>query len=132
MTTCEFRRQERYGCSCDTLSLGDVQRNSQLRSDLASMPLSAYFDDRGVPHFRRLGLSFAARQNPTVRPAFGTWVDRQAEAATIHKRQSAKSYFLATEALEKDEVYGKAPGGGWPSAALSPLQRARARFAAPR
>lgn len=94
-----------HGCSAHMLGIGDLLRNSDLRTQLASLPLGEYFDDRGAPRFRRLGLSFVARQNQSVRDAFGNWVDDPGIANGVNKRQNAKAYFLATEAIEKDAEY---------------------------
>lgn len=99
--------REAYGRTMETLRVGDVRRNPQLRTELADLPLNAYFDGRGAPRFRRLGLTFAAKQNECVRSAFGNWVDDEKSALGGPKKQSAKAYLLAAEAVERDMEYGK-------------------------
>mmetsp|Transcript_126732 Transcript_126732/g.405172 ORF Transcript_126732/g.405172 Transcript_126732/m.405172 type:complete len:1155 (+) Transcript_126732:57-3521(+) len=97
--------REVYGCSLEKLRIGDVHRNLGLRNELARLPLNEYFDGRGVPRFSRLGLSFAANQHEDVKGTFGNWVDDPDVEDSGEKKQSAKSYFLATEAIEKDADY---------------------------
>lgn len=97
--------REVYGCSLEKLRVGDVHRNLGLRNELARLPLNEYFDGRGVPRFSRLGLSFAANQHEDVKGTFGNWVDDPDVEDRGEKKQSAKSYFYATEAIQKDADY---------------------------
>jgi len=105
----ERRLQEQTGRPLAAMRLLDIQKNSDLRTELATLRLNEFFDDRGAPRFRRLSLSFAAKQHPQVKAAFGSRIGREAttEKADEPKVLSAKAYFLATEAKEKDLEYGK-------------------------
>jgi len=100
-------QQVREGCSLETLRADEVHASMELRTALAELQLNDYFDHRGTPRLRRVGLTLAAKQLPGVHSSFGNWVDDASVVSGGRKEQSAKAYFLATEAIERDMQYGK-------------------------
>lgn len=54
------------------LRASDLRRSADLRVQLSDLQLNAYFDSHGGPRFRRLGLSFAAKQHAQVGATFGS------------------------------------------------------------
>ena len=50
----------------------DIIRNHRLKSQLSQLRLSDFFDCHGGPHFKRLSISFAAKQNAQVGSTFGS------------------------------------------------------------
>mmetsp|Transcript_127420 Transcript_127420/g.321956 ORF Transcript_127420/g.321956 Transcript_127420/m.321956 type:complete len:1125 (+) Transcript_127420:134-3508(+) len=80
--------------------VSELNRHRQLQKDLAALRLSEYFDDRGSPRFRRLGLIVAAKQEPSVQDSFGSkGLDTNPH---VRKPQNARACMLAMSALEKD------------------------------
>jgi len=73
-----------------------------LRYDVGDKSLKEYFDDRGALRFRRLGLSFVAKNHPEVQNSFGSRTQGCRKQASTEKKLTPKAYFLATEALERD------------------------------
>ena len=51
---------------------GDVIRNQRLKNQLSQLRLSDFFNCHGGPHFKRLSISFAAKQNAQVGSTFGS------------------------------------------------------------
>lgn len=91
------------GHTVRSMGPGDVSRSKRLSEELASMRLNDYFDTRGAPRFRQLGLAFAAKQNPDIQDSFGSHMDTLTSSLGVQRRgESAKAYFLASEAKEKE------------------------------
>jgi len=70
--------------------------------------LTDYFDDRGSPRFRRLGLAFAAKQHPQIQGSFGSRMD--SHNISNSKKSAlfnARAHHLAADAIEKDAQFGK-------------------------
>jgi len=66
--------------------------------------LSDYFDDRGSPRFRRLGLSFAAKQHDDIRDTFGSRMEGDFSSPGRREFISARAAHRASEAMEKDAI----------------------------
>jgi len=102
----EEKLEQKAGVALHTLHLGDLRRSKSLRMEMQALKLHDYFDNRGTPRFRRLGLSFAAKQNEEVKDSFGSIIKNEDQEA--NKRTfSAKSYFCATQAILKDIHHGE-------------------------
>jgi len=64
--------------------------------------LREYFDSSST-HLKKLGLAFVAKQLPEVKASTGSRTQgRQRQAGAGDKKPTAKAYFLASEALERD------------------------------
>lgn len=100
--------RQAYGQSTESIRLWDVLRNPNLKEDLAELPLTDYFNEKGAPLFGGLSLSFAAKQTTELNSSFGNWVEERPKARGLEKKpMSARSYFLACEAVEKDIEMGR-------------------------
>ncbi|CAJ1339766.1 unnamed protein product [Effrenium voratum] len=101
-----------WGSAAASLMQADVAGNQRLRGQLAQMRLSDFFNVYGGPHFKRLSISFAAKQNSQVGFTFGSTSDLHASVADsdMHAdrakgekkdKQSEKS--LDSDSLEDDK-----------------------------
>lgn len=63
---------QEWGSSAAWLMQADIIRNHRLKSQLSQLRLSDFFDCHGGPHFKRLSISFAAKQNAQVGSTFGS------------------------------------------------------------
>eukprot|EP00931_Biecheleriopsis_adriatica_P030562 TRINITY_DN18010_c0_g1_i2.p1 TRINITY_DN18010_c0_g1~~TRINITY_DN18010_c0_g1_i2.p1 ORF type:complete len:1065 (-),score=205.05 TRINITY_DN18010_c0_g1_i2:23-3217(-) len=97
-----------------SLQVGDLHRSSRLKEQLQQLRLSEFFDTHGGPHFHRLGISFAAKQDQQVGSTFGSTNNLHAiRGGTAELIQaplrsskgmvfSARSYLAAAEAKAND------------------------------
>lgn len=107
-----------WGAPASSLLQGDLARNQTLKKKLADLRLSDFFDAHGGPHFKRLSISFAAKQNHDVASTFGSTGDLHAlesedpsDFLTEGEGEdedgngmlgSSKAFLAASEALAKD------------------------------
>lgn len=98
----EVRVHRACGCTLDAIHAMDVQKSAELRNELARLQLNEYFDDRGTPRFRRLGLTFVAKQQTELQGMCSSHREDSASQRGAGREQSAKAFFLATEARERD------------------------------
>ena len=61
-----------WGGSASSLVQADLVRNQRLKHQLSRLRLSDFFDAHGGPHFKRLSITFAAKQNREVGSTFGS------------------------------------------------------------
>lgn len=97
------------------LAQADVRRSSCLKGKLEQMQLSEFFDVHGGPHFQRLGLGLAAKQNREVGSAFGSRSDLHAHRvrcgplSVLPEKEkgmigNARTYLAAAEAVAQDAI----------------------------
>lgn len=91
----------RAGCGLEFLRTEDVAVNRDLRRQLEELELNEFFDDRGIPRCRRLGLAFTASLNVTGPRLWGSEMKELSTNGTSNL-QSAKAFMKAQEAKEKD------------------------------
>eukprot|EP00927_Polykrikos_kofoidii_P015122 TRINITY_DN16707_c0_g1_i2.p1 TRINITY_DN16707_c0_g1~~TRINITY_DN16707_c0_g1_i2.p1 ORF type:complete len:1037 (-),score=163.19 TRINITY_DN16707_c0_g1_i2:301-3411(-) len=93
----------------DSLEMSDLRQNNVLRRDLQQLRFNQHFDGRGTPIFRRLGLTFAAKQFPAVRETFGSRATFHSDGDRLctKTRCRAKAYRLSVEAVAKDRQLGQ-------------------------
>lgn len=96
----EEKVRQATGKALPALSAREASRNPELVEKLAGLRLNEYFDDSGKPRFRRLGLSFAAKNDLRTKHSFGS----RAASLEPHakKEPSAKAFIAAETAREKD------------------------------
>lgn len=104
---------EKTGRTLDKLRVRDLQLNAPLRSELGELRLNDYFDNNGSVRFRRLGLTFAAKQHlqggSSTFGSSGVAPARKTEGRTTAK-SSAQAFFLATSTVERDVEQCKVRG----------------------
>ena len=106
-----------WGASASSLIQADIVRNQKLRKQLAELRLSDFFNVHGEPHFKKLSISFAVKQNHDVGDTFGSTGDLHASASEFSNFRiegdveaedekgtlgSSKAFLAASEARAKD------------------------------
>lgn len=94
------------GRSLHLLQAGDLHRSKELKAELQHLKLSNYFDECGRPRFRRLGVSFAAKQHPDIKELFGSQIENGASARSSREFEfiGTRAAHRASEALERDAI----------------------------
>lgn len=108
-----------WGGPAASLLQEDLVRNQRLKHQLSQLRLSDFFDAHGVPHFKLLSITFAAKQNRDVGSTFGSTGDLHAsvDVSTLQQPMdamgldedertsmlgSSKAFLAASEARAKD------------------------------
>lgn len=101
---------DRTGRTLDKIRIMDLQANATMKSQVNTLKLNEFFDDNGAMHFRRLGLSFAAKHHRKEGPRLEEHEEQQdfGSSATVPAAEEdgvtakAKAFFLSTLMKEKD------------------------------
>jgi len=96
---------EKTGRTLDRLRVTDLQEHAPLQSELAGLRLNEFFDFHGAVRFRRLGLTFAAKQH-LVSHDIGSSGHANFDESQVqdrgHGKSSAKAFFLSASTVERD------------------------------
>lgn len=103
----ESRLLKAAGRALHTVHQQDLQNSKVLQKELKGLRLGDYFDERGTPRFKRMGLSFAAKQYKPTQDTFGSHAVHEDGKPVVDSKKgyNAKASYFAGVAKEKDATF---------------------------